>query len=159
MHSSKYQKSLIIIKPDAIQRRLLGEIVHRFERKGLDIIGMKMVELGDILLDEHYAHLKDRSFFQKLKNYMKSAPVVLMVVAGVDAVNAIRLIMGPTKAREADAGTIRGDFAMSTQTNIVHASDSMESAKEEIRRFFSSDELFEKPRHDLAYIYSEEELI
>ncbi|MEK7535579.1 MAG: nucleoside-diphosphate kinase [Patescibacteria group bacterium] len=158
MHSTKYERSLIIVKPDAIQRRLLGEIIHRFERKGLDIVGMKMMELGDVLLDEHYAHHKDKAFFPKLKKYMQSAPVVLMAIAGVDAVATVRLIVGPTKSREASAGTIRGDFAMSVQTNIVHASDTRESAEKEIKRFFDESELCERPRHDLPYIYSPDEL-
>ena len=158
MHSTKYERVLVIIKPDAIQRRLLGEIVTRFERKGLDIIGLKMIELSNAVLDEHYAHHKDKPFFPKLAKYMQSAPVVLMAVSGVDAVSTVRLIVGPTKAREAAAGTIRGDLAMSIQTNIVHASDSKENADIEIRRFFKLDELCERPRHDLPFIYSPDEL-
>ncbi len=156
--STKLEKLLIIVKPDAIQRRLLGEIVHRIERKGLDIVGMKMMQLEDVLLDEHYAHHKDKGFYQKLREYMKSAPVVLMVVAGVDVVSTVRLIVGPTKAREADAGTIRGDLAMSVQTNIVHASDSLENAKAEIDRFFTDEEICDAPRLDRTYMYSPDEL-
>lgn len=158
MHSNKYERVLIIVKPDAIQRRLLGEIIHRFERKGLDIIGIKMVELGEAVLQEHYANHKDKPFFPKLAKYMQSAPVVLMAVAGVDAVSTARLIVGSTKSREAAAGTIRGDFAMSIQTNVVHASDSKENAELEIKRFFKPGELCTRPRHDLPYIYSPDEL-
>lgn len=159
MSDSKIEQVLIIVKPDAIQRRLLGEIVSRIERKGLDIVGMKMMELGDVILDDHYAHHKDKGFYPKLKQYMMSAPVVLMVVAGVEAVSTVRLIVGPTKSRADDAGTIRGDLAMSVQTNIVHASDTTENAKAEIKRFFKDDEICAAPRHDRGYIYSDDELV
>lgn len=148
---SNYQKTLIIIKPDAIQRSLLGEIIHRFERKGLQIIGLKMVELGDLMLENHYSHHKDKPFFESLKNFMKSSPVVVMALSGVNAVEAVRLIVGPTKGYQADAGSIRGDFAMSGQANIVHASDSPENAVVEIERFFQEGELFDyrKIEHDI----------
>ncbi|TSD01544.1 MAG: nucleoside-diphosphate kinase, partial [Parcubacteria group bacterium Athens0714_26] len=92
----KEEKSLIIFKPDALQRNLLGEIIHRFEKKGLKIIGLKMMQLEDILLEEHYEHHKDKPFFDSIKRYMKSAPVVVMAISGFNAVNAVRLIVGPT---------------------------------------------------------------
>ena len=151
------ERSLIIIKPDALQRNLLGEIVHRFERKGLQIIGMKMTKLSDITLDEHYAHHKDKPFFASLKNYMQSSPVVVMALTGFNAVKAVRLIVGPTKGYEADAGSIRGDFAMSSQTNIVHASDSPENGEMEIKRFFDDSELFDYRKPDYEFVYGEEE--
>lgn len=155
MAHPKEQRSLIIIKPDAIQRSLLGEIVHRFERKGLNIVGMKMMAIDDVLLAEHYAHIKDKPFFKDLANFMKSSPVVVMVVAGIGAIDSIRLIVGPTKGYEADAGSIRGDFSMSTQSNIVHASDTLENAQHEIKRFFKDEELFDYSRADMALVYSE----
>ncbi len=153
----EHERTLIIIKPDALQRHFLGDIIGRFERKGLKIIGLKMVSLSDVLLDKHYSHHKNKSFFESLKNFMKSAPVIMMVVEGLEAVSAVRLITGATKGREADAGTIRGDFAMSAQCNIVHASDSHKNAQLEIKRFFSEKELFSYRRVDFNYIYGENE--
>jgi len=152
------EKTLIILKPDALQRNLLGEMIHRFERKGLKIVGMKMVELGDGLLNDHYSHHKDSPFFESLKKYMKSSPVVLLVLSGFSAVEATRLIVGPTKGYEAEAGNIRGDFSISGQTNIVHASDSVARAEEEIKRFFSDDEIFSYKRIDEEYLYGEDEI-
>lgn len=157
MEKRKKERTLVIIKPDAFQRNLVGEILHRFERKGLKIIGLKMMRLGDVLLGEHYAHHKDKPFFEGLKNFMKSAPVVMVVLEGLNAIKAVRLIAGPTYGAEADAGTIRGDFSMSTQANIVHASDSAETAGAEIKRFFNVDELFQYKKVDYEFIYGEEE--
>lgn len=151
------ERSLIIVKPDALQRNLLGEIIHRFERKGLQIVGLKMLSINDLLVDEHYAHHKDKPFFEGLKKYMQSSPVVVVVLQGFEAINAIRLIVGPTKGREADAGSIRGDFAMSVQYNIIHASDSVENAKDEVARFFTKEELFDWKKVDLEMIYGEDE--
>jgi len=152
------ERTLVIIKPDALQRNLLGEIIHRFERKGLKIVGLKMVQLEDVILDEHYAHHKDKPFFESLKKFMKSSPVVLLVLEGLEAVKVVRQICGATCGREADMGTIRGDFSMSTQTNIVHASDSLETAEKEIKRFFKEDELFDYQKIDFPYLYSEDEV-
>lgn len=153
----EHERTLIIIKPDALQRNLLGEIVHRFERKGLKIIGLKMIQLDDVLLEEHYFHHKDKPFFDGLKNYMKLSPVVVMALTGLNAVNAVRLIVGPTKGYEADAGSIRGDFSISSQSNIVHASDSKENAETEIGRFFKPNEIFEYKKLDFGVIYAEDE--
>jgi len=149
------EKTLIIIKPDAMQRNLLGEIIHRFERKGLKIVGIKMVQLSDAILEEHYIHHKDKPFFNDLKNFMESSPVVVVALSGVNAISAVRLIIGPTKGYEASAGTIRGDFSMSGQSNIVHASDSKKVAEEEIKRFFKEEELFDYKKEGIYYLYSE----
>lgn len=151
----KQEKCLIIIKPDAVQRNLVGDIVSRFERKGLKIIGFKMMSLEDILLDEHYAHIKDKPFFPGVRDFMKSCPVIVMALDGINTVSAVRLIVGPTKAWEADAGTIRGDFSLSTQSNIVHASDSIENGLIEVNRFFKEDEIFEYKKIDTDFIYAE----
>ncbi len=156
MAHPKEEKTLIIIKPDAIHRGLLGEIVTRFERKGLKIIGMKMIQLEDALLEAHYAHIKDKPFFVGIKNYMKSSPVVVMVLSGINAVSATRIIVGPTKAYEADAGSIRGDLSLSMQSNVVHSSDSVESGKSEVERFFVEEELFDYKKTDFDYIYADE---
>jgi nucleoside-diphosphate kinase len=149
------EKSLIIIKPDAVQRNLVGEIISRFERKGLKIVGIKMMDIKSVLLDEHYAHIKDKPFFPGIRDFMQSCPVIVMAVEGINAISAIRLIVGPTKAWEANAGTIRGDFSLSTQSNIVHASDSIENGVIEVARFFNKEEVFEYTKIDTDFIYAE----
>lgn len=156
MTNPKEEKTLIILKPDAVHRGLMGEVIGRFERKGLKIVGMKMIQLEDVVLEEHYEHIKDKPFFNGIKNYMKSAPVVVMVLSGINAVSATRLIVGPTKAYEATAGTIRGDLSLSMQSNIVHASDSVENGVLEVARFFKDDELFAYKRNDFGFINAEE---
>ena len=150
-----HEKSLIIIKPDAIQRNLAGEIITRLEHKGLKIVGLKMMNLHDALIEEHYAHIKDKPFFPGIRDFMKSTPVLVMAVEGINAVSAIRLLVGPTKAWEANAGTIRGDFSLSTQSNLVHASDTVEAGETEIKRFFKSDELFMYNKVDIDFVYAE----
>lgn len=155
MSHPKEERTLVIIKPDAIHRGLLGEVVTRFERKGLKIIGMKMIEIGDVLVEEHYSHHKDKPFFTDLKRYMQLAPVVVIALAGIKAISATRLIVGPTAGYEADAGSIRGDFSMSIQSNLVHASESDEVAESEIARFFSEHELFNYKKHDFELVYSD----
>jgi nucleoside-diphosphate kinase len=155
MSKLNYEKSLIIIKPDAVQRNLIGEIIARFEKKGLKIIGLKMMNIEDALLEEHYAHIKDKPFFGGTRNFMKASPVIVMAIEGINAVSAIRLLVGPTKAWEANAGTIRGDFSLSTQSNIVHASDSVENGEIEVKRFFIQSELFEYQKIDVDFIYAE----
>ena len=150
-----HEKSLIIVKPDAIQRNLAGEIIKRFEQKGLKMIGLKMMNLEDTLIEEHYAHIKDKPFFPGISDFMKSCPVVVMAIDGINAVSAIRLLVGPTKAWEGAAGTIRGDFSLSTQSNIVHASDSVENGEIEVKRFFKSDEIFSYQKIDTDFVYAE----
>lgn len=151
----KNEKSLIIIKPDAVQRNLIGEIISRIERKGLKIVGLKMVSINDAVLDEHYSHIKDKPFFPGIRDFMKSSPVVVMAIEGINAVSSLRLLVGPTKAWEATAGTIRGDFSLSTQSNIVHASDSVENGEVEVNRFFDLPELFDYKKIDTDFIYAE----
>lgn len=152
----KEEKTLIILKPDAVHRGLMGEIIGRFERKGLKIVGMKMMQLEDALLEAHYAHIADKPFFAGIKTFMKTSPVVVMALSGINAVGATRLIVGPTKAYEGAAGTIRGDLSLSTQSNLVHASDSIENGTLEVGRFFKEDELFTYKRNDFDYINAEE---
>jgi nucleoside-diphosphate kinase len=150
-----HERSLIIFKPDAVQRNLVGEIVGRFERKGLKIIGMKMMDIETAILDEHYAHIKDKPFYPGVRDFMKASPVIIMALEGINAIAAIRLIVGPTKAWEATAGTIRGDFSLSTQSNIVHASESIEAGESEIKRFFLPHEIFTYQKIDADFIYAE----
>ncbi len=157
MTHPKEERTLVLIKPDALQRNLLGEIVHRFERKGLKIIGMKMVKLNDVLLKDHYGKYADKPFFGNLAKFMSSSPVIAMVLSGIKAVSAVRFIVGSTKGYEADAGTIRGDFSLSMQANLVHASDPAEDPEAEVKRFFKSEEIFDYKKIDFELIYSEDE--
>lgn len=151
------EKTLILLKPDAVNRGLVGEVIGRFEKKGLKIAGLKMIQLHDKLLDEHYSHLKDKPFFKGIANFMKSSPVVAIALEGLDCVEVVRGMCGPTNARKALPGTIRGDFALSVQSNIVHASDSKESAEVEVKRFFQKSELFDYEKIDSETIYSQDE--
>jgi len=137
------EQTLVILKPCAVQRGIMGEIISRFEKKGLFITGMKMMQLTDAILNEHYFHLKDKSFFEELKEHMAFCPVVVMCLKGVDAVNVVRNLTGATNGRVAQPGTIRGDYSMSVMENIVHASDSLETAETELNRFFKKEEIFE----------------
>ena len=150
-----HEKSLIIIKPDAMQRNLAGEIISRLERKGLKLIGIKMMSMEDTKLEEHYAHIKDMPFFPGIRDFMKSCPTIVVAVEGINAISAIRLLVGPTKAWEATAGTIRGDYSLSIQSNIVHASDSVEAGETEVARFFKPEELFSYQKIDTDFIYAE----
>lgn len=151
------EKTLVLVKPDALQRGLVGEILNRFERKGLKLVGLKMTLLTDEILDEWYAHHKEKAFFKDLKDYMKWTPIVAMVWEGIEAIAAVRKIVGITKAREAEGGSIRGDLGMSPQQNLIHASDSQEAAKKEIGLIFKDEELFNYMSITEALIYSQEE--
>lgn len=152
------EQTVVLVKPDGVQRGLIGEIIHRFERKGLKLSAMKMISVDDALLDEWYAHHKDKPFFPALKSYMKSYPIVAMVWEGAGCVTTVRKMIGITKARDAEPGTIRGDFAMSQQYNLVHASEDAEIAKREIKIMFKSEEIFEWNKFEEIHVYLEEEL-
>lgn len=152
------QQTVVLLKPDAIQRGVIGKIISRFEDKGLKLVAMKLMTASEAILEEHYAHHKDKPFFKGLKDFMMSAPIVAMVWEGVDAVAVVRKMAGATNGRNADLGSIRADFSMSTSANIVHVSDSEEAAKEEIVRFFDQEEILEWDRTIAPYIYSEDEL-
>ena len=147
------EKTLVILKPSAVQRGLIGEITTRFERKGLRLAGMKMMQLTDELLNEHYAHLSEKPFFQRVKNSMMASPVIVCCYEGVDAIQVVRSMTGATNGRVAIPGTIRGDFSVSSQENIVHTSDSPKTAIEEINRFFKPEELFEYKQVHMPYLY------
>jgi len=130
------ERTYIMTKPDAYKRGLIGEIITRIEKKGFAIVDMKMMNLTESILEEHYAHLKDKPFFGEIVEYMTSAPVVGMIVEGNGVVDSMRKMMGPTDGLEANPGTIRGDFAKNKSENLVHGSDSVENAEIEIKRFF-----------------------
>lgn len=152
------QQSVVLVKPDALQRGLLGEIIHRFERKGMKLVGLKMMRLTDEILDEWYAHHKEKAFFGDLKQFMQSSPVVTMLWEGIDAISVVRKIVGATSGREAEAGSIRGDFSMSQQLNLIHASDGEESAKKERLLIFEDSEVIDWQSADECLFYSREEL-
>jgi len=157
MTHEKEERSLIIIKPDALQRSLVGEIISRFERKGLKIVGLKMMQLSDALVEEHYSHIKDNdAVFPRVRRFMTSAPVIVMAVSGLSVIDAIRIIVGPTRGYEATGGTIRGDYSLSIQSNIVHASDSKASAEVEIKRFFKEDELLNYEKINTVFVHSDD---
>ena len=151
------EKTLVILKPCTVQRGLIGEVTKRFEQKGLRLCGMKMVQLTDDVLSEHYSHLSSKPFFQRVKDSMMTCPVIVCCYEGVAAIEAVRTITGPTTGRKAPAGTIRGDFSMSFQENIVHASDSPETAEAELKRFFKPEEIFDYKLSTFDYLYANDE--
>lgn len=151
------EQTLVILKPSTVIRGLMGEVINRFEKKGLIIAGMKMIQLTDDILAEHYSHLVDRPFFPSLKRSMMASPVVVMCVRGVEAVSVVRAMTGATNSRVAAPGTIRGDYSMSGQQNIVHASDSVENAELELKRFFRDDEIFDYKPATIDALYGEGE--
>lgn len=151
------EQTVVLVKPDGVQRGLIGEIIQRFERKGLKLAAIKMISLNDAILDEWYAHHKDRPFFPALKSYMKSYPVIAMLWEGIDAATTVRKMIGITKAREAEPGTIRGDFAMSQQYNLIHASESVEAAERERSIIFTTADIFDWEKVDSTHVYLEDE--
>lgn len=135
------ETTLVLLKPDTIQRGLIGEIITRFENKGLKIVGMKMMQLSDEIVNEHYDFLADKPFFPKIKSYMTASPVVAMAISGTNVIKTVRNLTGATNPAEALPGSIRGDFALTIDANIIHASDSEETAQVELKRFFNTDEI------------------
>ena len=131
-----YQRTYVMLKPDALKRHLMGEIISRIERKGFNITAMKLFTLTKELLDEHYAHLVDKPFYPDIVEFMTSGPVVGMIIEGGDVIEGIRKLMGSTHWLDADIGTIRGDYSCKEGENLIHGSDSAESAQAEIARFF-----------------------
>ena len=152
------ERTLILIKPDAIQRGLIGRIIARFEEKGLKVSGIKFLKLTDELCAEHYSHLADKPFFPGIKRFMQQTPVIALCLEGLDCVDTARSLCGITKARAAAPGTIRGDWAMSIQANLVHASDSIETAEKEVERFFTASELFDYETAGTQTTYAADEL-
>jgi nucleoside-diphosphate kinase len=147
------ERTFIIIKPDAVQRGLTGEILRRFEARGLRIIGMKFMQVSRELAEKHYDVHRERPFFNSLVNYIISSPVVVIALEGTNAVAAARQTIGSTKPHEAAAGTIRGDFALEIGRNLVHGSDSVENGVAEVANFFTDDELVSWPRNTDPWIF------
>ena len=136
------ERSLVIIKPDAMERGLAGTIITRLERQGLKLVALKMLHLDKALAQRHYAIHKDKPFFNGLVNYIASAPIIAAVFEGKKAVEVIRKLMGATDPAKAEAGTIRGNFGVDIERNTIHGSDSVKTAEEEIKLFFTEDEIF-----------------
>lgn len=152
------EQTVVLVKPDGVQRGLIGEVIHRFERKGLHLVALKMVNMTDEVLDQWYVHHKDKAFFPSLKGYMQSYPIVAMIWQGMDAAATVRTMIGVTKSRDAAPGTIRGDFGMSQQLNLIHASESPDHAQKEIGLLFKQEEIFPWKKLDIDQVYSEDEL-
>ncbi|MFZ5860229.1 MAG: nucleoside-diphosphate kinase [Spirochaetota bacterium] len=137
------ERTFAMLKPGVLSRRIAGEIISRIERKGFDIIGLKIMRITRELAEKHYAEHIGKPFFNELVAYITSSPVVAMVLEGDQAIKILRMMCGPTKPEEANPGTIRGDYAMHTNINIIHASDSPEAAAREISLFFKPEELMD----------------
>jgi nucleoside-diphosphate kinase len=152
------EKTLVILKPSCLMRGLVGEVTKRFEQKGLRLAGMKMCQLTDDQMSEHYAQHAGKPFFQQLKDAMTVTPVIVCCYEGVDAVEVVRQMAGATNGRKSAPGTIRGDFSMSFQENIVHTSDSKENATIELKRFFNDNEIFDYNMPTMSFLYAADEL-
>lgn len=147
------ERTLIILKPDAVQRNLCGEIITRFEKKGLQIVGMKMMKIARQLAETHYEPHKGKPFYAGLVNFMTSSPVVVLALAGKDAIAIARKMMGATFGSKAEAGTIRGDYGVSNSFNLIHGSDSPEAAQRELGLFFGVGELMEWTPATQGWVY------
>ncbi len=153
------EHSVVLVKPDGLQRGLIGKIISRFEEKGLKLVALKMVKLDDEILNEWYAHHKEKPFFTSLKGFMMKTPIIAMVWEGVEAVETIRKLIGTTKGRAAEAGSVRGDLAMSQSNNLIHASDSVENAQKEKQLIFTPTEIHQYVNPMDLLVYSDEELM
>lgn len=151
------ERTLIIAKPDAVQRGLVGEIIKRLEFKGLKLIGMKMASLDEAMLRSHYAEHVEKPFYAGLEEFMKSSPVVLMAWEGFECIDSVRTLVGATNPRQAAPGSIRGDLAIGTGRNLIHASDSKQSGEAEVANFFNDDELFDYDKSEYVHIYESHE--
>jgi len=146
------ERTLVLIKPDGVQRGLIGEIISRFEKRGLKIVAMKLVKPGRELAEKHYAIHRGKPFFEPTVKYIMSSPVVAMVIEGKNVIETVRKMMGKTNPQDADPGTIRGDFAQDISRNIVHGSDSKENAEYEINLWFKPEEIFEYEKIDEKWL-------
>ncbi len=151
------ERTLIIAKPDAVQRGLVGEIITRLEQKGLKLIGLKMAGLDEAVLSTHYAEHVEKDFYAGLEEFMKSSPVVLMAWEGYQCVESVRNLVGATNPRQAAPGSIRGDLAIGTGRNLIHASDSTKSGAQEVKNFFEPNELFDYDKSEYIHIYESHE--
>ena len=147
------ERTLVLLKPDAVQRGLAGRILARFEEKGLKLIGLKLRQFPEATIREHYDVHKERPFYPKLVEYMTSGAVVALALEGLDAIAVVRRMVGATNSREADPGTIRGDFGMSGGYNMIHGSDGPESAQRELALWFAPSEIFDYKKASDQWVY------
>lgn len=136
------ETTLILFKPDAVTKGIIGTVLQRFESAGFRVHGLKMMKLSEEVLKEHYAHVADRPFFPEIVSFMQSSPVVALALGGENVISRVRDLLGPTDSKKAPAGTIRGDFGTDMMVNVCHASDSPEAAAAEVKRFFADSEVF-----------------
>ena len=151
------ERTLILLKPDAVQRGFIGDIISRFEHKGLKLAGLRMLWISPKLAENHYGEHAGKGFYAGLVKFIKSGPVVAMIVEGDDAIATIRKMVGSTNPKEAAPGTIRYDFGMHTGRNLIHASDSKKSSEKEISLFFDIDEIIEYDKNEDSWIYEKDE--
>ncbi|KPJ61332.1 MAG: nucleoside diphosphate kinase [Planctomycetes bacterium DG_23] len=151
------ERTLLLLKPDALKRRLVGRIIQRLEDKGLDIVGVKMMQLTEEVLAEAYEAHREKSFYRPLLEFMQSGPVVVIALEGRDAVAAVKKMTGATFGWKAEPGTIRGDLTLDQRANLVHAPDTEDAAQRELALFFKAEEIFPWPKEDLKWIYHLEE--
>ena len=149
---AEFQRTFVMVKPDGVERGVIGEVISRLERKGLKIVGMKMLKIGEELAKNHYAEHKEKPFFDSLVAYITSGPVVAMVVEGKEAIRVVRTLVGATNPVDASPGTIRGDFGMDLGRNIIHASDGKETAEYEINLWFKREEICDYKRIDEVWL-------
>jgi nucleoside-diphosphate kinase len=136
------ETTLVLLKPDALEKKIVGEVIARFEKAGLRPRGAKMLRFDDALLRDHYSHIAAKPFFPEVQAFMQKTPVIAVALEGAGAVNRVRELLGPTDSKKAAKGTIRGDFGLDVMVNVAHASDSPETAAVELQRFFQPNELF-----------------
>jgi len=149
------ERTLVFLKPDAVRRGLIGEVLGRFERKGFCIVGLKMVQLTEEFVREHYAAHRGKDFYEPLVRYVTSGPTVAAVLEGKDAVSVVRRMLGETFGSQSPPGTIRGDMALSNRFNLVHGSDNREAARREVEAFFDPGELVSYPQEATRWIYDQ----
>ncbi len=153
------ERTFVAVKPDGVQRGLIGEVVSRFERKGFKVLAMKLLQVSDKQAAEHYAEHEGKPFYPRLVNYIQSGPILAMVIKGYGAVDSVRHIVGATNPVNADVGTIRADFAQVMEYNVIHASDSISSAEREIAIYFNEDEIFDTWKTKTEELIEEDELL
>ncbi len=137
------EKTVVLLKPDCVQKGLMGEVLKRFEAQGFRVVGCKMMQLDDAILKDHYAHLVELPFFPEILGFMQSSPIMALALEGEDIIQKVRDFIGPTDSTKAEKGTVRGDLGEDKMRNVVHASDSIESAQAELSRFFRPGELLD----------------
>jgi len=147
------ERTYCMVKPDGVQRNTVGEIIARFEKKGIKIVALKMMQIPQATAEKHYGEHKDKPFFADLVNFITSGPVVAMVLEGENVISMVRTMMGATNPKDSAPGTIRGDFGMTIDKNVIHGSDSPESAEREINIFFKPEEIVEYTKSGQEWIY------